>query len=182
MGIVFLAIDGKLDEGLAKYDWRFCEFPNAVSFVVHVTAVELMALPLPGSDIGQALLNLILKKLFALFSRDACWELDLSCDACTCSNGVIPRGDIMKWINAVALLLTSLPESYWVVVHDQIVKTVSELPSLIPPNTSDFFAAFNFKNNHSAMSEQPYNYVIALTHAIWLHASIGQATLVPVYV
>ena len=94
-----------------------------------------------------------------------------------CSNG-IPRDQIIKWTNAVALVITSLPESYWVVLHEQIIATLTDLPSQLPSNITNVYTAFNFQQTHNVMSEQTYNYVIALTHATWLHASIGQASLV----
>ena len=43
-------------------DWRFNEFPNPAAHALHVTCVELMALAVPGKEVGNALLNVVLKR------------------------------------------------------------------------------------------------------------------------
>ena len=43
-------------------DWRFNEFPNPTSHALHVTCVELMALPIKGEQVGEALFNVLYKR------------------------------------------------------------------------------------------------------------------------
>lgn len=58
---------GKTPGPFPNCDWRFNEFPNPAAHALHVTCVELMALAVPGKDVGNALLNVVLKRFF-LFS------------------------------------------------------------------------------------------------------------------
>uniref|UniRef100_A0A6Q2Y1C4 Mediator of RNA polymerase II transcription subunit 23 n=1 Tax=Esox lucius TaxID=8010 RepID=A0A6Q2Y1C4_ESOLU len=49
---------GRLSPGpFPNCDWRFNEFPNPAAHALHVTCVELMALAVPGKDVGNALLS-----------------------------------------------------------------------------------------------------------------------------
>lgn len=54
---------GKSPGPFPNCDWRFNEFPNPAAHALHVTCVELMALAVPGKDVGNALLNVVLKRL-----------------------------------------------------------------------------------------------------------------------
>jgi len=42
--------------------------------------------------------------------------------SCCCRRHVIPREDILSWMNAVALIITALPDKYWTVVFTSLVK------------------------------------------------------------
>lgn len=53
---------GKSPGPFPNCDWRFNEFPNPAAHALHVTCVELMALAVPGKDVGNALLNVVLKR------------------------------------------------------------------------------------------------------------------------
>lgn len=53
---------GKSPGPFPTCDWRFNEFPNPAAHALHVTCVELMALAVPGKDVGNALLNVVLKR------------------------------------------------------------------------------------------------------------------------
>ncbi|CAG0897084.1 unnamed protein product [Cyprideis torosa] len=44
----------------ADIDWRFNEFPNATAHALHITCVELMALPAQPKDVGDELINVII--------------------------------------------------------------------------------------------------------------------------
>ncbi|KAJ3607191.1 hypothetical protein NHX12_026704 [Muraenolepis orangiensis] len=53
---------GRLSPGpFPNCDWRFNEFPNPAAHALHVTCVELMALTVSGKDVGNALLNVVLR-------------------------------------------------------------------------------------------------------------------------
>lgn len=148
---------GKSPGPFPNCDWRFNEFPNPAAHALHVTCVELMALAVSGQDVGNALLNVVLK-----------------------SQPLVPRENITAWMNAIGLIITALPEPYWIVLHDRIVSVISS-PSL----TSETewvgypFRLFDFTACHQSYSEMSCSYTLALAHAVWHHSSIGQLSLIP---
>ncbi|KAM9339499.1 mediator of RNA polymerase II transcription subunit 23 isoform 3-T3 [Symphorus nematophorus] len=148
---------GKSPGPFPNCDWRFNEFPNPAAHALHVTCVELMALAVPGKDVGNALLNVVLK-----------------------SQPLVPRENITAWMNAIGLVITALPEPYWIVLHDRIVSVISS-----PALTSETewagypFALLDFTACHQSYSEMNCSYVLALAHAVWHHSSIGQLSLIP---
>jgi len=44
-----------------SFDWRFNEFPNAACHALYSSCIELMALPVGGAVVGDALYDIILK-------------------------------------------------------------------------------------------------------------------------
>ncbi|XP_054249054.1 mediator of RNA polymerase II transcription subunit 23 isoform X7 [Indicator indicator] len=148
---------GKSPGPFPNCDWRFNEFPNPAAHALHVTCVELMALAVPGKDVGNALLDVVLK-----------------------SQPLVPRENITAWMNAIGLIITALPEPYWIVLHDRIVSVINS-PSL----TSETewvgypFQLFDFTACHQSYSEMSCSYTLALAHAVWHHSSIGQLSLIP---
>ncbi|XP_068610263.1 mediator of RNA polymerase II transcription subunit 23 [Brachionichthys hirsutus] len=148
---------GKSPGPFPNCDWRFNEFPNPAAHALHVTCVELMALAVPGNDVGNALLNVALK-----------------------SQPLVPRENITAWMNAIGLVITALPEPYWIVLHDRILSVISS-----PALTSETawagypFALLDFTSCHQSYSEMNCSYVLALAHAVWHHSSIGQLSLIP---
>lgn len=78
---------GKSPGPFPNCDWRFNEFPNPAAHALHVTCVELMALAVPGKDVGNALLNVVLKRcnipsLDTLRSRHTPYFLHNTCEFC----------------------------------------------------------------------------------------------------
>nr|XP_040016431.1 mediator of RNA polymerase II transcription subunit 23 isoform X3 [Gasterosteus aculeatus aculeatus] len=148
---------GKSPGPFPNCDWRFNEFPNPAAHALHVTCVELMALAVSGKDVGNALLNVALK-----------------------SQPLVPRENITAWMNAIGLVITALPEPYWIVLHDRIVSVIGS-----PVLTSETewagypFALLDFTACHQSYSEMNCSYVLALAHAVWHHSSIGQLSLIP---
>ncbi|XP_048106556.1 mediator of RNA polymerase II transcription subunit 23 [Alosa alosa] len=148
---------GKSPGPFPNCDWRFNEFPNPAAHALHVTCVELMALAVPGKDVGNALLNVVLK-----------------------SQPLVPRENITAWMNAIGLVITALPEPYWIVLHDRIVSVIGS-----PALTSETewvgypFQLLDFTACHQSYSEMYCSYVLALAHAVWHHSSIGQLSLIP---
>ncbi|XP_029639982.1 mediator of RNA polymerase II transcription subunit 23 [Octopus sinensis] len=140
-------------------DWRFNEFPNPAAHALHVTCIEIMALPIPSQIASAALLDVILT-------------------SCT----RVPREKVMSWMNAVALILTSLPEHYFSVLNDKIVEQMCS-PLLSSSNSRcDPFQLFNFKASHQVYAEQYCSYLLSLVHACWHHACIGQLSQIPAFV
>ncbi|XP_064196166.1 mediator of RNA polymerase II transcription subunit 23 [Anguilla rostrata] len=148
---------GKSPGPFPNCDWRFNEFPNPAAHALHVTCVELMALAVPGKEVGNALLSVVLK-----------------------SQPLVPRENITAWMNAIGLVITALPEPYWVVLHDRIVSVINS-PALTTETewVGYLFQLFDFTACHQSYSEMYCSYVLALAHAVWHHSSIGQLSLIP---
>ncbi|XP_044532921.1 mediator of RNA polymerase II transcription subunit 23 isoform X6 [Gracilinanus agilis] len=148
---------GKSPGPFPNCDWRFNEFPNPAAHALHVTCVELMALSVPGTDVGNALLNVVLK-----------------------SQPLVQRENITAWMNAIGLIITALPEPYWIVLHDRIVSVINS-PSFISETewVGYPFQLFDFTACHQSYSVMSCSYTLALAHAVWHHSSIGQLSLIP---
>ena len=58
-----------------------------------------MALPLTPSTVGNSLLDVVLV-----------------------GHKILPRGSIEIWMNAIGLVITALPESYWAVLNERIIE------------------------------------------------------------
>ncbi|KAM5229165.1 mediator of RNA polymerase II transcription subunit 23 isoform 5-T5 [Ctenodactylus gundi] len=148
---------GKSPGPFPNCDWRFNEFPNPAAHALHVTCVELMALAVPGKDVGNALLNVVLK-----------------------SQPLVPRENITAWMNAIGLIITALPEPYWIVLHDRIVSVLSSSSLTSEAEWVGYpFRLFDFTACHQSYSEMSCSYALALAHAVWHHSSIGQLSLIP---
>lgn len=145
-----------------NFDWRFNEFPNANTHALYVTCMELMALPGQPKTIANSLLNILMTS-----------TMDL------------PRENVMGWINAIALVLTSLPECYWEVIQDHILQTLkrshqmNDSIPLLPQELKSIFSSFDFTASYACHAETTPAYLMAITHAVWHHSNIGQLTLIP---
>jgi mediator of RNA polymerase II transcription subunit 23 len=135
-------------------DWRFNEFQNASTHALHVTCIELMALPVSATTVASNLL-----------------------DVCLVGHKVIPRNNIESWMNAVGLVLTAMPDSYWAVLLDKVLDVMKNSELATPGAVADPFALMDFKGTHNCMNEVQIGYMIGLTHAVWHHASVGQVSL-----
>lgn len=65
------------------------------------------------------------------------------------------------------------------VLHDEIVEVISSRQLTDPAPNSSKFQMFNFTASHQVVGEQHCSYVLALCHAVWQHASIGQLSVLP---
>lgn len=139
-------------------DWRFSEFPNPPAHALHVICVELMALPVPAQAVANQLL-----------------------DVCLVGHKVIPRSNIQSWMNAIGLVLTALPDSYWSVLLDRIIDMMTNSPLAVKGAVENPFDVMDFEGSHSTMADVQIGYMIALTHAVWHHASVGQVNLLPAF-
>ncbi|XP_063968330.1 mediator of RNA polymerase II transcription subunit 23-like [Lytechinus pictus] len=158
-------VDTLLDKSpFPVFDWRFNEFPNISAHALHCVCVELMALAINPKVVGDAVLDVVLK-----------------------NPSELPRENVMIWINAIALILTSLPETYREMIQTRIVEVICREPlagskvNLMTPrsNLNHMFAEFSFASAHPLYMEGESAYVIAITHAIWHHSNIGQLTPLP---
>ncbi|CAN7945661.1 unnamed protein product, partial [Ixodes pacificus] len=137
-------------------DWRFNEFPNPAAHALHVTCIELMALPVAAAVVGNNLLDVVLK-----------------------GHTVLPRGSIENWMNAIGLILTALPEPYWAVLSDRILSALQGPNLQSGSGGQSIFQLLSFSSNHSSITEVQCCYLMALVHAVWYHASIGQISQIP---
>lgn len=137
-------------------DWRFNEFLNVKSHAVHATAIELMALPSPPDVVGNAILDLVLT---SYVNQE--------------------RATMSQWINAIGLVMTALPPSYYSVLNAKIVDYMNSPLLTNTDYTPDILHLLNFCDNHEWMYESQISYLVALTHAIWHHSSTGQIFCLP---
>ena len=152
LGRLVDTLNGK--SAFSHTDWRFSEFPNASAHALHVTCIELMALPVAATTVANQLL-----------------------DVCLVGHKVIPRTQIESWMNATGLVLTALPDSYWSVLLDRILEVMQAPILSVRGNLADPFQMMDFTGTHCNMTEVQLGYLIALTHAVWHHASVGQVSL-----
>lgn len=138
-------------------DWRFNEFPNAGAHVLYTTCVELMALSVGPAAVTNGLLDVVARGYTA-----------------------IPANQIHQWINAVGLIMAALPLSYWNVLLERLVTTISDVASW--DGEIDVFKIFNFKEANMAQYDSKYSYLIALTHSVWHHAGPGQIASIPPWI
>ena len=61
--------DESIDE-LNDIDWRFAEFTSAPAHVLYSTCTELLALPVPGEQLGEELINVIFNWLVTVQRAD----------------------------------------------------------------------------------------------------------------
>lgn len=151
-------IGGKRPSPFPARDWRFNEFPNAAAHALHVTCVELLALPMQPDAVGLALMNVVLKM-----------------------QSTVDRKDVIMWINAVALILTTLPEVYWKPLHFELINIIQS-PVLVSSakDLSGYpYHLLKFSEQHLSYSDLPCTRLLALTHVVWHHMGIGQLSLVP---
>ena len=103
-------------------DWRFNEFPNVGAHALYVTCVEIMTIPMDPAVIGANLVDVIL----------------------AAHSHIVPTDKLPEWINAVGLILSNLPESYWEGLHIRIAEALSSAPlsgwdlPLTPEQVFDF--------------------------------------------
>ncbi|XP_037789098.1 mediator of RNA polymerase II transcription subunit 23-like isoform X2 [Penaeus monodon] len=138
-------------------EWRFNEFSSSGAHALHVSCVELMALPSNPTIVANMLMDVLLRGY---------------CD--------IPTGEMIEWVNAVGLILTWLPEPYWIVVHDRIIDLLQH-PTLATPGvgTLDPFSMLNLEQLESCLSDMNAALTLAIAHAFWHHASFGQVGRIP---
>lgn len=138
-------------------DWRFNEFPNAGAHILYTTCVELMALSAGPKAVANGLIDVIVRGYTA-----------------------IPPNAMHRWINAVGLIMAALPTSYWSILHDRLIDTLTELEhwtwSCSP------FRLFNFEETHNGFLHNQFSYMLAVAHSVWHHAGPGQIASVPKWV
>ena len=95
---------------------------------------------------------------------------------------VIPSNQIQQWINCIGLLMSALPDSYWMILHNRLVETVRCTALQQWKYSRSPFDMFNFTEVNNSWVENKFVYMLALAHAMWHHAGVGQISAVPLYV
>ncbi|XP_047129297.1 mediator of RNA polymerase II transcription subunit 23 isoform X1 [Hydra vulgaris] len=135
-----------------SFDWRFNEFLNSTTLALYATCLELMILPISAEDVGHAIVDLV--------------------TMCHGSNQTLIKSNYMEWINTAALLLTSLPRSYLNVVNIKVCDVIqTTLANKVLSSTSTLPSFFDFHEDGCNLYEDR---VLAMFHATWLHATMGQ--------
>ena len=138
-------------------DWRFNEYPNPSAHCLYITCVELMSLPIAPNTIANNLLDVITKGFI-----------------------VIPATKIQLWINAIGIIMASLPDAYWTVIHDRLLSLITDKDMAEWSYEYSPFQLFSMKTTCDALLENKYSLTLALAHAIWYHAGAGQIMQIPV--
>ncbi|OXA58541.1 Mediator of RNA polymerase II transcription subunit 23 [Folsomia candida] len=135
-------------------DWRYNEFPNPAAHVLHCTCIEIMAIPVVPSLAGSAILDVVMLGRAMMNSKESSIE------------------DMEAWMNATGLILVSLPDPYWLMLHDRLVSTVEIGLQTWSHNCSPL-TLFNFKATFNGLLFNEYANLLAITHAVWHHLGSG---------
>ncbi|ODN05213.1 Mediator of RNA polymerase II transcription subunit 23 [Orchesella cincta] len=136
----------------APVDWRFNEFPNPPAHVLHATCVEIMALPVTPTVAANGILEVMMCSRAEMDANEA-------------------NMDVESWFNSTGLILVTLPESYWLLLHERIVSTIEKLSTWSHKYTP--LQLFNFKTVKNGFLYSEYANLLAITHAVWYHLGIG---------
>lgn len=139
-------------------DWRFNEFPNVKAHAVYATAIEFMSLPVAPTVVGNAIIDLVLT---SYVTQD--------------------RSTMSRWMNAIGLIMTALPPSYYSVLNAKILEYMKSPLLTSPAYTRDILHLMNYCDSHEWMYESQISYLVALTHAIWHHSSTGLIFNLPTF-
>merc|ERR1719510_2060587 len=86
----------------------------------------------------------------------------------------IPQDKLPDWINALGLILSNLPESYWGGLHTKIEE------ALLSPDLAAFSRGcepgqlLDFTEIHNIQTSTGLAYILAVTHAVWHHSGFNQ--------
>ena len=134
-----------------RMDWRFKEFPNEGTHCLYVTCVELMTLPEKPGVVGEQLIDVILQ-----------------------GHSHIPPDQLPDWINALGLLLSNLPESYWGGLHTKIEEALLSSDLAAFSRSCEPGQLLDFTEIHNIQTSTGLAYILAITHAVWHHSGFNQ--------
>ena len=148
-------INGTISAELQGIDWRFNEFSNPACFLLHLTAIELMALPVPAY--GQRLLT----------------TLDISQHKAKIGSELIEvvlasKASLAEWSNTLALLFSALPCSFSAAMFSKIGEVLADSSNYGDNNKVD-----NVQWNYKAQS------VLVLAHSFFQHSKLDKMSLLP---
>ncbi|CAF0910266.1 unnamed protein product [Adineta steineri] len=131
-------------------DWRYNEFANPSLQLIHCLAIEIFFYT------GQE--NFNPWKLFA--------EPFITADV------LIPRANYLKYLNAMGLVFSALPEYYWSNLFERMYQ-IFEHPLLLRCSPTDIMDLLNFRERFCTHTENMVCCFVAVVHSIWLHGSIS---------
>lgn len=138
-------------------DWRFSEFPSAPAHVLHSTCVEVMGLPVSSEIVGNGLLDVVLK-----------------------NNSQVNSENVESWMNAIALILTSLPDSFRFVLNSRLIEHVQKLTTA--ESKALRLDVFKYAVMYHTSDEVYGTYLLSVAHMVWHHCSIGQLSVLPQFI
>ncbi len=75
--------------------------------------------------------------------------------------------------------MSALPESYWLVLHNRLIETISDQKLANWDYDGSPFDMFNFTEVNNSWIENKFVYILAVAQAMWHHAGVGQISAVP---
>jgi mediator of RNA polymerase II transcription subunit 23 len=95
---------------------------------------------------------------------------------------IITYKQIPSWVNSVGLIVSALPEPYWSVIFDRL-EDIMKLPQMIEwTYRQSPFDMFSFKTVRSALLDHKFVMILAISHSIFHHFSVGQTSKIVHYV
>lgn len=121
--------------------------------------MELLGLPISPQNVSNKLFDVVIKGLV-----------------------LISYQNIHSWINAIGLIISALPESYWSVIYDRLSEII-RLPQIIEwPYRQSPFEMFSFNTVRYALLDHKFVMILAIAHSIFHHFNIGQTSKIVMYV
>ena len=80
-----------------------------MNFALYCCCVELMALPLPGKDVARQLIEAIYTKYVLCFNAMKNYNVMMTSSHRAGNSSKCEENEILEWINALGLMLVSLP-------------------------------------------------------------------------
>lgn len=87
---------------------------------------------------------------------------------------VIPQDEMHGWINALGIIMATLPEAYWSFMYDRLQELITSNKMVDWAYRHSPFDMFNFKIVKESMLEKSYVLLLAICQSILHHCSIGQ--------
>lgn len=91
----------------------------------------------------------------------------------------IPSHEIHCWINSIGLIMSAMPEPFWVTLQDRIMQMMQSPGLATWQYAHTPFQLFNFDLAHGCMLDNRFIYMLALAHATWHHAGVGHIASIP---
>jgi len=88
------------------------------------------------------------------------------------ADALIPRAHFLKYLNAMGLLFSALPEYYWSNLFERMYQ-IFEHPLLLRCSPTDIMDLLNFRERFCTYTENMVCCFVAVVHSIWLHGSIS---------
>ena len=94
-------------------------------------------------------------------------------------NHLIPKSELTVFINAIGLIISNLPRSYWEGLYITLEKAITSQPLsqwVIPQNP---FQIFNFDDVMEKNEPKYLCLLLALTHSVFHHSGFAQIETLP---